>query len=128
MDFWLLWMDRYFYYAEFWSIRFGLQIAKEKGLNKLILESDSKVVIDLLNNNCEIPPHVRALIADYRSYCLGIQGRFQHSYREGNFCADILANIGVKSSTPFNLRSQPPIGLGSLLVVDIRGFNWKRPS
>ncbi|GKU89499.1 hypothetical protein SLEP1_g3628 [Rubroshorea leprosula] len=40
--------------AELWAIRYGLSIALSKGFNKLVLETDSKVAMTLIDKcNCD---------------------------------------------------------------------------
>ncbi|CAN1346574.1 Putative ribonuclease H protein At1g65750 [Linum perenne] len=52
----------------------GTQLAWDKGIRKLRIQSDSRVAVELLSNPSE--------------------GNNQHIYCEANFAADFLANFG----------------------------------
>lgn len=54
--------------AELWSIDGGIKIAKEQGYKKPIVDTDSKVAVDILNDNYELPPHTMALVDDCKAY------------------------------------------------------------
>lgn len=71
--------------AELWSIRACIALAKELSYKKLIVESDSKMTIDMLNSKCERPSHVLVLLDDCSAYSKGIDITCQHTYKEGIF-------------------------------------------
>lgn len=56
--------------AELQSIRSGMKTAKEQGYKKLVVESNSKLAIDIdmLMDNCEVPPQTSFLMADSKVY------------------------------------------------------------
>lgn len=51
--------------TEIWSIRAGIEIPKELGIKKLIVESNYKLAIERLNKRCNISSDILVLIA----YC-----------------------------------------------------------
>lgn len=81
--------------AEIWSIREAIEIAKEFGINKLTVETDSKLAVEMLNKRCNIPLDIFGVDSRLYNLSQGMDIRFQHTYREGNFCVDFLANLGV---------------------------------
>ncbi|GAU31501.1 hypothetical protein TSUD_332760 [Trifolium subterraneum] len=49
-------------HAEMWGMYLGIDIAWRDGLSHLIVESDSKVLINMVTNNCNIKGHTPLLI------------------------------------------------------------------
>ncbi|BFG37055.1 hypothetical protein CerSpe_233290 [Prunus speciosa] len=83
--------------AECLALRDGLAHAINNGWSKVLIEGDSKLVIDCINNKVLVPWSIRLLIQDIRllsSYCEEIY--FHHVFREANFTTDALANLGQK--------------------------------
>ena len=76
--------------AELWALRNGLLLAKELGLNNLIVELDALSVVLLMNNsfsNLLMEP----LLTDYRNLLKAILNKqVVHVYQEANQCADAL--------------------------------------
>jgi ribonuclease HI len=87
--------------TELWGVSDGLRLAKQYNIQKLIIELDAKVVLDLLmsDNNTSLCYHpLSALISDCRSLIHSFEeARLLHTYREGNFCADLLVKEGTKT-------------------------------
>ena len=52
--------------AELWALRDGLLLAKEMGLNNLIIEMDALSVVLLMNNNF-VNLLMEPLLTDYRN-------------------------------------------------------------
>lgn len=113
--------------AELWAIRDALQCALNAGYNDIVLESDSKVAINLLSNcfNCNHAHY--ALIHDCR--CLMDQlniHKVEHTYREGNGCADILAKAGCFQDDNFILYNETPDIISTMLLADQMGISLPR--
>lgn len=75
--------------AECLALRDGLAHAINNGWRKVLIEGDSKFVIDCINNKVSVPWSIRLLVQDIRllsSYCEEIS--FHHVFREANFTAD----------------------------------------
>ena len=80
--------------AELWAIRFGLQLAQNKGFNHLIVETDSQLAYNwLLTNDSNYPPLLTNLICDCRYLVqVGTQPHLlKNVYKEDNRVADALA-------------------------------------
>ncbi|CAL9010563.1 unnamed protein product [Prunus brigantina] len=89
--------------AECLALRDGLAHTINNGWHKVLIEGDSKLTIDCINNKISAPWNIHLLVQDIRllsSYCEEIS--FQHVFREANFTADALANLG-HSLNPTNL-------------------------
>lgn len=81
--------------AECLALRDGLAHAIHKGWRKMLVEGDSKLIIDCVNNLVSVPWSISILMHDIRllnSYCEEIS--FKHIFREANFTADAVASLG----------------------------------
>lgn len=101
----------------------AIEIASSKGFTNLWLESDSKLVILAFRSNSGIPwclsnrwQNCLARIRTMRFFA-------SHIYREGNTCADSIANIGLSlaSSILFWSDDIPDLTRGSILGI---GWEW----
>ncbi|KAF7844680.1 putative ribonuclease H-like domain-containing protein [Senna tora] len=78
--------------TEMWAVALGFKLAKDMFCDKLVVESDSMIVIKLFTVDDVCVSHVGVLI----HYCMSILRdimivRIQHTLREGNMYADTLA-------------------------------------
>ena len=82
-------------HAEMWGLYLGLDMAWGEGIPHLIVESDSKV-IDMVTNNCKINGTIPSLVQRIQEI-LRREWHTQviHTWREGNRCADWLANFSL---------------------------------
>ena len=107
--------------AELWALRNGLIIAKDLGLNNLIVELDALSVVHMINNdtsNLLIEP----LLSDCKSLYREIPNKqIQHVYREANQCADALARLGSSVISSFAIFVVPLPMVVSLLAFDEAG-------
>ncbi|XP_058106811.1 uncharacterized protein LOC131250539 [Magnolia sinica] len=80
--------------AELRAIHDGMVFCLEKGLIRVIVESDSEVVIAALSSPSKTPWRWQPWLA--RIFCLCRLGHFSfsHTLREGNGPADALARVG----------------------------------
>ena len=82
--------------AEYKALLNGLLLAKEKGITRLEVHGDSKLVIEQVTGNWKVKS--RLLIPIHREICALLvnnpfeQITFQHVYRKNNKRADELAN------------------------------------
>ena len=61
---------------------------------QLIVESDSKILIDMVTKNCNFSGSVPILVQHIRKLmALDWRVQFRHAWREDNRCADWLANF-----------------------------------
>lgn len=73
--------------AELWVLRDGLIMAKELGLNNLLIEMDALSVVLLMNNNT-VNLLMELLLTDCRNLLQSFPNkRVIHTFREANQCA-----------------------------------------
>ena len=87
--------------TELWALRDGLLLAKEMGLNNLIIELGALSVVLLMNNNT-VNLLMEPLLTDCRNLVREIPYKqIVHIYKEANQCADALAKLGASSLDSF---------------------------
>ncbi|KAG5249134.1 non-LTR retroelement reverse transcriptase [Salix suchowensis] len=116
--------------AELWAVYIGLQLTWDRGYRKVILESDSSVVVGLMNGdkvsmdrNCTLIMKIRDMLDK------AWEVRTVHIYREANCVADWLANYGLSRDVidrQFDVLTDPPSGLYTLLYYDLIGSTIPR--
>lgn len=75
----------------------AIQIAHSKGWHHLWLECDSLLVISAFSSYDLVPWKIRNRWRNCMQLCKSMKFIISHIYREGNNCADKLANYGVIS-------------------------------
>ncbi|XVF29316.1 hypothetical protein REPUB_Repub15cG0110400 [Reevesia pubescens] len=116
--------------AELWGVREGLHLAMEMGLQHLIIQVDAAAIIPLLQDITIHNNHPSASILQdchaMISYFNSVQ--VQHVYREGNRCADKLANLALMDSVSHGttVLSSPPSELVTFLKSDAEGVSFLR--
>ena len=104
--------------VELWALRDGLLIAKEMGINNLIIELNALSVVLLMNNNT-VNLLMEPLLTDCRNLVREIPNKqIVHIYREANQCADALAKLGASSLDSFVIFLHPPPVVENILVSD----------
>ncbi|KAL6225557.1 hypothetical protein ACLB2K_004407 [Fragaria x ananassa] len=84
--------------AEAWGLFYGLPLAAKLNVQRIEIESDSAILVQLLQkNDCGLHP-LGTLIAG----CLNLITKFNiakisHIFREGNMVVDALAKDSIKS-------------------------------
>jgi ribonuclease HI len=81
--------------AELHGAMFAIEIAAHKGWNNLWLETDSLLVTLAFKSSKVVPWSLRNRWANCMTKAATMNFFVTHVYREGNCCADILANIGL---------------------------------
>ncbi|BFG41450.1 hypothetical protein CerSpe_277240 [Prunus speciosa] len=77
------------------ALRDGLAHAIHNGWRKILVEGDSKLIIDCVNNVVSIPWSISLLVQDIRVMSYYFEEiSFQHIFREANFTADAVASLG----------------------------------
>jgi ribonuclease HI len=104
---------------------FAMEFAAHNGWYNVWLESDSSSGLAALKNHALVPVMLRNR---WHNACrLGVQVISSHIYREGNVCADRLANMGHSVQGAVWLSSLPPL-LGSDFFRDRCGLpNYRFP-
>lgn len=116
--------------AELWSILHGLKLAKDLNITHLIIETDSKIAVDLINDT-NLSSHHRLffLINICRCYLrMFDEARINHIFREANQPADLLAKWGRDSSVPHTIFHFMPSFVSLLCLYDFMSFDYHRSS
>jgi len=110
-------------HAKMWGIYLGLELAWRDGISQLCVESDSKLLVDMITNNCKMNGTTLVLIRRIQNI-LNRNWKIQvhHTLREGNRSVDWLANFSLTmDSWNLILLETPSTELNSLLFDDIFG-------
>ncbi|KAL7224711.1 hypothetical protein ACSBR1_026069 [Camellia fascicularis] len=91
----------------------------------LSLADSEQVVLHINNTTPNNYPH-RALIEDIKFLMLRCNCAVFHILREGNNCADGLANMGVSHVENLVVLDNPPNKIANLLIADIVGASYER--
>lgn len=84
------------------------------------MESDSQLVVELVNAPCCDPPHpLFSLISNCKAIMNGGVCRIQHVFRESNSVADMLATIGVAKPLGIHFWDDAPDVVNHLSVNDL---------
>ena len=104
--------------AELWALRDSLILAREMGLNNLIIELDALSIVMLMNNEAE-NIMMEPLLSNCRNLMKQIPNKCViHSYREANQCANALAKLEAQSFTHFVVFCNLPPVVETLLAFD----------
>nr|XP_023881759.1 uncharacterized protein LOC111994132 [Quercus suber] len=113
--------------AELWALRDGLLLCLQSHAQAVMVEMDSKDIVDNLSTHAAASTIISAIMEDCKQLVAQIpQVRFNHVYREVNKCADFLAKLGASLEVDFNVFSSPPVDLLSLWEADARGLYCNR--
>jgi ribonuclease HI len=110
-------------HAEMWGMYIGMDLARRQGITHLQVESDSKVLVDMVTGNCKVNGRIPTLIRRIRDLkTLDWQVQINHTWREGNRSADWLANFSLTlDSFDLHIVETPPRELRSLIFDDLSG-------
>ncbi|KAF7812327.1 reverse transcriptase [Senna tora] len=116
--------------AELWAIALGMSMAKDLSCDKLIIESDSLVAIKLITADY-----------DYKSLVLGalihfcrltvrdfMEVQINHIFREGNFCADVMAKQAILDQQALVVFNTVPGFVKACFFADLVGVCYVRTS
>ncbi|KAK4252645.1 hypothetical protein QN277_014390 [Acacia crassicarpa] len=106
--------------AEEWAFLKGLQFARNKGVDHLVVESDSWELISALSQPADVNGQslVMAQIRDLLALDWSVQ--WKHAFREQNQVADRLAKEGLVISSIYD---HCPSFLRSLIILDCVGVH-----
>jgi ribonuclease HI len=110
-------------HAEMWGMYIGMDLARRQGITHLQVESDSKVLVDMVTGNCNVNGNIPTLIKRIR-YLKNMNWhvQFNHTWREGNRSADWLANFSLTlNSLDLHVLGSPPRELQRLMFDDVSG-------
>ncbi|KAL0000646.1 hypothetical protein SO802_014427 [Lithocarpus litseifolius] len=108
--------------AELWALREGLGLCLERGATAVEIQIDASAAISLVASNVNTNGDLSGLVDDCRDLLMRLpQVKLSHCFREANFCADALANLGAASSDLSIVFDSPPPVLDKLLLDDMLG-------
>ncbi|KAI8550397.1 hypothetical protein RHMOL_Rhmol06G0103100 [Rhododendron molle] len=104
--------------AELYGSYRGLTIILEKSLANVTIESDSLVVVELINEG-NPGNHNRSIIITEAHGLLNSTGtKLSHTYCNANQCADHLAHLGAEQNDELTIAVTTPISLREFLIKD----------
>ncbi|CAA7059955.1 unnamed protein product [Microthlaspi erraticum] len=113
--------------AELWGVYYGLLIAWERCVPRLIIEVDSEVVVKILHSGIsEFHPLSFLARLCYGFFSRDWLVRIRHTYREANRVADGLANYAFSLSLGFHLFAFSPTEILVLLSENVDGSSRAR--
>jgi len=100
-----------------------LDLAWRENTTHLIVESDSKVLVDMITENCNFGGTTPTLVKRIQQLLsLSWTVKITHTWREGNKSTDWLANFSISmDSLDFHILENPPSEFQSLLFDDFSG-------
>ncbi|XP_024190134.1 uncharacterized protein LOC112194109 [Rosa chinensis] len=108
--------------AEGNALRDGLYHALINNCKKVLVEGDSKLVIDVINKKCTIPWRLRTLARDIACLASSFDHiDFSFAPREANFVTDAIANHGHSLKNPFTWKGKLP--LSALTTYNFDNFS-----
>lgn len=91
--------------AKAWGLWEGLRLARERGLHGVEVKIDTKAFVHAINNKQKDDHGTGILILDCKNLLTSDNFKgLSHTLREGNKCADFLANRGME------ICGVPPVG------------------
>jgi len=89
-------------HAEIWGLYLGLEMAWRKHYSHLIVESDSKILIDMISDNFKFNRNIPILVHWIRKLLkMSWNVQLNHTWREGKMSANWLTNLSI-STDHFN--------------------------
>jgi ribonuclease HI len=115
------------FYAEIMAILHGLELCLDNGFRNITCYCDSLQVVSLIKNG--ILPY--QLFANEIQRIQQLLGKdwpfaFDHTFWEGNACADMLAKKGVSANSLLAILDELPSKLSGALLADARGVAFVR--
>ncbi|CAN1121685.1 Putative ribonuclease H protein At1g65750, partial [Linum perenne] len=108
--------------AELRGIFEGMKLAWSKSIKKLRIQSDSKAAVEMLSDRSFQNNQHASLIEQFSDLCSREwQVSIHHIYREANFAADFLANLGHNFDFGFHVFDVLDVALQYWLRFDLVG-------
>lgn len=109
------------------ALREGLHSALRQNLVKVQAKGDSKLIIDCVLNKCSIPWRLKMVIRDIQWLATKFQDiQFVHIFKEANFTADALANLGHHPHSVGTWDSHLPTSVTPALRFDLSSLGCPR--
>ncbi|XP_074314431.1 uncharacterized protein LOC141649645 [Silene latifolia] len=116
--------------AELLALQTGLKWAKDMGIRRLLVHMDNSPCVDIVKENQLLSNNLKFIVQNCQDMIRDNSWmvKVEHTYREANRAADLLANKGVNASnTPVYLDA-PLVELRPILREDIFGVAIPRTS
>ena len=97
--------------AEFFGVLHAMEEAQKMGLTNVWLECDSVLVCAAFTARTNVPWMLRNRWNTSLNFCRTIRFRVTHIFREGNACANKLANLGFIHRESFHWYNRLPSSL-----------------
>ncbi|XP_004305206.1 PREDICTED: putative ribonuclease H protein At1g65750-like [Fragaria vesca subsp. vesca] len=114
--------------AEVWGIYFGLKLARNLNIMHLEIESDSAILINLLQR-VDLSCHpLGSLIVGCHFLSSNMENtKFSHIFRKCNMITDSLAKMSINHAPGLIILEEPPIHAVSAYLDDLNGVvrGWK---
>lgn len=105
--------------AELHAIYTGMGIIRMIHGRKIEVESDSLIVVNLLNGLRELNHPLAPIVEDCKIILRQMESTIKHIRREGNKVADALAIVGAKSDEDLKILNDPIPEVDELLLRDL---------
>ena len=113
--------------AEAWGVIIGLQRTCELGMKQVIIECDSKLVVDAILNPISVDTMHEPIISSIQQWMLREwEVRITHIYREANMCTDWLTKFAYQTPLGLHILDQCSRNLFQFLFSDVVGVAWPR--
>jgi ribonuclease HI len=115
------------YMAEAWGLYEGLAMARNLGIERLEVQVDSEALVKATERDgigCTMSWNIMKKIRDLLK--LNWEVRIRHIFREGNRCADVLANLGCNPDVVWTSYQEAPSDLLQILSDDFRSASLPR--
>lgn len=76
--------------AEMKAMLYGIQMARDLNLKKIIVESDSSIVVSIISRGFTPKPHLKSLLEEILNLIRLVDSQVTVAYREANQSADFL--------------------------------------
>ncbi|CAN0904399.1 TNF receptor-associated factor homolog 1b, partial [Linum grandiflorum] len=113
--------------AEMRAIVDGLKLAWTLGIRRIRVQSDSRTAIAIFANASDLDHQHAALVMQFKELCSRQwEVHLSHIYREANYAADYLANLGHSFIYGLHFLDLPDRGLFHWLNYDLIGVSLPR--
>ncbi|KAH0756909.1 hypothetical protein KY290_020402 [Solanum tuberosum] len=103
--------------AEMRAIPEAIPYCGNKKMRKIILESDSLLMVKIINEAWKVPWVIAEEFDELKQEMTKLEVKTQHIYREGNKLADYLANLAINSIEKTTFSSyQQLLSLGRKII------------
>jgi ribonuclease HI len=114
-------------FAELMAVLKGLQLCWENGYRRIVCCSDSLQTVNLIRDGVSVHHRFANKVFSIRQLIdKDWNVVVEHTLRDGNTCADVLAKMGAQSNVPLVSFHTPPMELASPLLADAQGVAFVR--